>query len=250
VLITSAQADRIRPQKGRGKGEASGFTLVALVATLAIIALLSGVYLPLLATNREKARITICNRNLRQFALASMMYAQSNNDRFPSMPKSAWPWDLSVTAVDELIKHGASKESFYCPGGNNSRFWNFTASFRVIGYSTTFPGGNIVRATNINDRIASAKIIRIGDRDITIPASARELLADGTISIGSNERDRTRNRYVRIEPGFRPGFNSPHLTSAGKLPSGGNIAFLDGHNEWRRFERMVVRTDGVESFWW
>jgi len=37
----------------------------------------------------------------------------------------------------------------------------------------------------------------------------------------------------------------------GKLPLGGNVVCLDGHAEWRKFQKMTVRTDGSEpSFWW
>lgn len=44
----------------------------------------------------------------------------------------------------------------------------------------------------------------------------------------------------------------PNRTShlEGARPHGGNIVFLDGHTEWRRFPRMVARTTGEPDFWW
>jgi hypothetical protein len=72
-------------------------------------------------------------------------------------------------------------------------------------------------------------------------------VADGTISIGANENDRSKNRYTKVDGGWR-GHQAPHLE--GKLPSGGNRLMLDGHSEWTRFQKMRVRTDGDPSFWW
>jgi prepilin-type processing-associated H-X9-DG protein len=36
----------------------------------------------------------------------------------------------------------------------------------------------------------------------------------------------------------------------GALPLGGNIAFLDGHVGWRKFDKMTVRTTAFAYFWW
>ena len=42
---------------------------------------------------------------------------------------------------------------------------------------------------------------------------------------------------------------------SGNMPAGGNLLFLDGHNEWKKFgntnqaQYMVVRTTGGPSFW-
>ncbi len=44
-----------------------------------------------------------------------------------------------------------------------------------------------------------------------------------------------------------------HRTShmAGFLPAGGNLAMLDGHVEWRKFDDMHVRAAGSGPvFWW
>ena len=48
--------------------------------------------------------------------------------------------------------------------------------------------------------------------------------------------------------------NTAHLN--GKMPAGGNIGMLDGHVEWRFFQKMLPRTtisvNGVRTptFWW
>ena len=42
-------------------------------------------------------------------------------------------------------------------------------------------------------------------------------------------------------------FNN-HLKRGGK-PAGANIIFLDGHNEWRRFNEMQVRVSPPYHWW-
>ena len=83
--------------------------------------------------------------------------------------------------------------------------------------------------------------------EINPGSSERVIIADATISQGSNEKDRTKNRYTKVDGGWK-GHQSPHLNR--NLPEGGNLAFADAHVEWRRFEKMVVRTDGDPTFWW
>ena len=41
---------------------------------------------------------------------------------------------------------------------------------------------------------------------------------------------------------------SPHLK--GRLPDGGDVAFKDGHVQWRKFALMLPRTDKGKVFWW
>lgn len=83
--------------------------------------------------------------------------------------------------------------------------------------------------------------------DLSPGPSERVIAADGTISQGNNETDPSKNRYTKIDGGWR-GHQAPHLN--GRLPAGGNHSYLDGHASWVKFNRMRVRTDGDPSFWW
>ncbi|MHB0911848.1 MAG: DUF1559 family PulG-like putative transporter [Armatimonadota bacterium] len=57
-----------------------GFTLIELLVVIAIIAILAAILFPVFAKAREKARQASCQSNLKQIALAWMMYAQDYDE--------------------------------------------------------------------------------------------------------------------------------------------------------------------------
>ncbi len=61
------------------------FTLVELLVTLAIIALLAGLLLPALGRTKESARATVCLSNLHQIGLALQLYVPDNHNKLPVM---------------------------------------------------------------------------------------------------------------------------------------------------------------------
>ena len=63
---------------GRG-----GFTLVELLVVIAIIVILAGLLLPVLARARSKAHAISCLGNLKQWGLATCLYASDNEDFLP-----------------------------------------------------------------------------------------------------------------------------------------------------------------------
>ena len=64
-----------RPQRG--------FTLIELLVVIAIIAILAAILFPVFSRAREAARKTSCLSNLKQYALATSMYVQDYDEKFP-----------------------------------------------------------------------------------------------------------------------------------------------------------------------
>ena len=57
-----------------------GFTLIELLVVIAIIAILAAILFPVFARAREKARTASCQSNLKQVALATIMYSQDYDE--------------------------------------------------------------------------------------------------------------------------------------------------------------------------
>jgi len=62
---------------------ARGFTLIELLVVIAIIAILAAILFPVFAKAREKARQTACLSNMKQLALATLMYASDWDEWWP-----------------------------------------------------------------------------------------------------------------------------------------------------------------------
>ncbi|MCC7374818.1 MAG: type II secretion system protein [Verrucomicrobiales bacterium] len=240
------------------------FTLIELLVVIAIIAILASMLLPALARAKSKAIRIKCTSNTRMLGLAVRMYADDNGEKFPDCTGAAWPWDIPAAAANSLVRNGGTRNILYCPGfskQNNDELWSFTTGntnedagdkatgYRVIGYAVAFKSSGRVRTTNITESLNPQPWLMADKTTYDPGPSARIVAADATISQGDNQTDRTRNRYTKVDGGWR-GHQAAHLNSTGRLPEGGNLLMLDGHAEWRKFDKMYVRTDNSPSFWW
>ena len=120
---------------------ATGFTLVELLAVIAILSLLAAILLPVFAAVRGKARETACLSNMRQAGLAISMYAQDYDGIYPYAVDPAdrdtpqiWnsfpdfkaqipvlPW------LHEILQpYVKSRELFHCPGDRGIVIEDFT----------------------------------------------------------------------------------------------------------------------------
>lgn len=86
------------------------FTLLELLVTVAIIAVLVSILLPSLGQSRDYAKQTVCLHNLREIGLASQLYV-ANYDYFPPA------WQGSECRWMDLLKPFVGKKSgvYRCP---------------------------------------------------------------------------------------------------------------------------------------
>ena len=93
------------------------FTLVELLITIAIIAILAGMLLPALNSAREKAGTISCLARQKQVNLTLSMYADANDDYLP--PRGGYGEYADIDWMD-MLKNSINletknKDTFRCP---------------------------------------------------------------------------------------------------------------------------------------
>ena len=94
------------------------FTLIELLAVIAIVALLAGLLLPTLSRAKAKANVARCQSNLRQIDLALGMYAADHACHPPGFVGSP-PWtnnfEYWLTLIEPYTQAGWTNPLMHCP---------------------------------------------------------------------------------------------------------------------------------------
>jgi prepilin-type N-terminal cleavage/methylation domain-containing protein/prepilin-type processing-associated H-X9-DG protein len=230
---------RCRVRGASGREGNRGFTLIELLVVVALLAVLAGLLLPVLARAREEGRRVTCLSNLRQISQAHLMYVQDWEERLapwyvsglppPQMP-SMFPF-VTWPPRDEAAGPVSFWTEYLQP------YLRSTAVLRdpSLAWLGTWPG----------TRLADYAIFTWGWGGQGTPESPHWCWAGPHMALAAVQRP-TETAHVM------DGVTTTQVSSLeqGRHHDGTNVSFLDGHVRWLPDKEMArVDTDGRGFYW-
>jgi prepilin-type N-terminal cleavage/methylation domain-containing protein/prepilin-type processing-associated H-X9-DG protein len=255
--------------------QSAGFTLVELLVVIAVIAILSGLLIPALASSKERGRRSVCLNNLRQFCLTLQLYGNDSAESLPLGYSDASAADVlnrianqqSLDSGPIIDQHlpllaravrsnlvqvaGRNEKIFVCPnlhapftnpGGYYYQGWGVTLGYNYIaGHLQTpwpmlsYPDTSWVSARKLTE---DPKLPVLADMNTFTFGESGSIIphtARGFALVGNNSL------------GIKPTLPMPQSQNApddfhprrfGGV--GGNVAYLDGSAAWKRMRAMKV----------
>lgn len=202
-----------------------GFTLIELLVVIAIIAILAAILFPVFAKAREKARQTSCLNNVKQLALGMIMYSQDYDETFSALGRPA-----------HMLYYDAALGAF-----NNNNPANPTAGQNYHGW----PVAILPYVKNTQIYLCPSASTSTYGVNYALPTHCPNSAGTARIDFYSVAQPvgkfvQPANTILMSEKG--PGGGDQYLLSAqyyacrASHNDGGNVAFVDGHAKWFKFE--------------
>ena len=231
-------ASQASNQRTSGARLLAAFTLIELLVVIAIIAILAAMLLPALSSAKEAGKRISCVNNLRQVALANVMYVDDNDSRhYPRTVDRYWTGGLQDYFKEPKI--------LVCPDEPG-------AANNLGSISLDLPHSYIINAWNdwFDAQVASGAMsatefssYMAGHATNGAPETAVKLPSD-TLLFGEKVSDRG-HHYMDLLQGIGNDIEmidqSRHSKGAGGRGSGGaNFAYCDGGVRFLRYGTSVT----------
>jgi prepilin-type N-terminal cleavage/methylation domain-containing protein/prepilin-type processing-associated H-X9-DG protein len=198
-----------------------GFTLIELLVVIAIIAILAAILFPVFARAREKARQASCQSNVKQIALAGLMYLQDYDELNLVHRCDCSPPTNAVCYHEAIQPYVKNTQLYTCPSSP-------TACGRANQYPALQYGCNLgVNRQPIAKLAKPAETIWWGDSQSSIGYFGS---CQNPANEGSGDCP-----WQRVVNGIRHN-------------EGANYGFFDGHVKWLKLN-AVSRRNSSDNLW-
>jgi len=213
----------------RSMDRQKAFTLIELLVVIAIIAILMAILMPALNRAREQGQRAACLNNLKQLALAWIMYADENDDKVVSSEAGGtWrnqfgePW-VGVTWAGNYAQGGQLPASDQIKGIKEGALWLYVRETKLYQCPTGYRGELMTYAMMIASNGRSVDGSPVFKRRILVPQPAERLLF---IDEGLSSPDAYSTRYTTREWWDQP------VTRHG---DGTTFSYYDGHADYHKW---------------
>jgi prepilin-type processing-associated H-X9-DG protein len=223
------------------------FNWLPWLATAAVVMVVAAILLPALARPREAARRASAQNNLKQIGLSFKMYSnEDRGERFPPMAPvdGVWVPDLRVLYPEYLPDYtvlimpssATSSEDMEQLGDAlqaNPPDWD--TAHRIVARHVVYTGYALQTPEEVRlfGEVQSQRPQRVRDKDISTGKDTLYRLREGierffitNINNAAQSSEAQSEMFVLCENAFNG--------SAGHVPAGANILYLDGHVDFQR----------------
>ncbi|HWD20832.1 MAG TPA: DUF1559 domain-containing protein [Verrucomicrobiae bacterium] len=142
---------------------AGAFTLVEMLVTLAVIAILAAVLMPALAKSKEAGRAAACLGNLHQIGLALQMYVDENHNRIPIMYDLTNAPAAPTNSIDTVLAAQlGSPRALLCPSDRQQLFELTRSSY---GWNYLLNGQNADHMQLMGQLLPGTKVPVVFDKE-------------------------------------------------------------------------------------
>jgi prepilin-type N-terminal cleavage/methylation domain-containing protein/prepilin-type processing-associated H-X9-DG protein len=210
-----------------GKGKISGLTLIEVLMVVAIIAILAAMLLPAFTGGGKSNRIR-CLSNLKQIDLGFFMYAEDYGKTYPFQVSAAEGGTKEFIFTSHVFPH-FEKLHKYIPG---QQFY----------YLLVCPTDKTRKAGTNAEAFTDLNISYFLNEDCSHTNNPSQSLLAGDRNLESNGQP--------VNPGLLNATTNMNLTWSKEIHiQGGNLAFADGHVEWKKSDKFndIIRQQPVST---